>query len=86
MTAKEESIVKHKVNCGRLKNRLELFLLGMDSIEEKVHLVFLYLISIIITFNVCTYRDCLRNMPHSERQLFAFRELAKCFVRRFMYP
>ena len=39
MTAEEESIVKHKVNCGRLKNRLALFILGMDSIEEKVHLV-----------------------------------------------
>ena len=47
MTAEEESIVKHQVNCGRLKNRLALFILGMDSIEEKVHLVFAKLCNII---------------------------------------
>ena len=37
MTPEEENIVKHKVNCDRPKDRLTHFLLGMDSIEKKVH-------------------------------------------------
>ena len=40
MTPKEENIVKHHVNCDRPKNRLTQFLLGMDTIEKKVHPVF----------------------------------------------
>ena len=41
MTAKEEDIVKHHVNCGTPKNRLTQFIRGMDSIESKVHPVLL---------------------------------------------
>ena len=37
MTKKEECIVKHAVNCGAPKYRLKQFLLGMESIKEKVH-------------------------------------------------
>ena len=37
MTKKEECIVKHAVNCGAPKYRLKQFLLGMESIEKKVH-------------------------------------------------
>ena len=37
MTQKEESIVKHAVYCGAPKKRHMQFLLGMKSIEERVH-------------------------------------------------
>ena len=37
MTQKEESIVKHAVNCGAPKKRLMEFLHGMKSIEGRVH-------------------------------------------------
>ena len=37
MTADEENIVKHKVHCGAPNSRLAQFLLGMESIEYKVH-------------------------------------------------
>ena len=74
MTSEEEDIVKHHVNCGRLKNRLALFLHGMKSIEKKVHPV-----NSINTF-VCMYiRTCSVSSsvtPHVEKYVFAFRELA----------
>ena len=79
MTAEEESIVKHKVNCGRLKNRLALFILGMDSIKEKVHLVFAKQCNHLCMYCVCTYSSGLRNMAHSESALLAVCELVKCF-------
>ena len=37
MTPKEENIVRHHLDCGRPKDRLKKFMLGMDSIEKKVH-------------------------------------------------
>ena len=46
MTKKEECIVKHAVNCGAPKQRLKQFLVGMKSIEHKVHPVSLLNISI----------------------------------------
>ena len=37
MTATEENIVKHQVHCGSPNYRLAQFLLGMESVENKVH-------------------------------------------------
>ena len=37
MTVTEENIVKHHVHCGAPNCRLAQFLLGMESIENKVH-------------------------------------------------
>ena len=39
LTPTEECVLKNAVNCGRPKDRLTLFLLGMDSIKKKVHQV-----------------------------------------------
>ena len=39
LTPEEECVLKNAVSCGRPKDRLTLFLLGMDSIKKKVHQV-----------------------------------------------
>ena len=57
MTAAEENIVKHKVHCGEPNSRLAQFLLGMESIEQKVHPV--------ISKHVCLHSSILLH-THAE--------------------
>ena len=54
MTKKEESIVKHAVNCGAPKRRLRQFLLGMESIKDKVHPVSLQNVYMLFQYH-CMY-------------------------------
>ena len=51
MTKKEESIVKHAVNCGEPKRRLRQFLAGWKSIQHKVHPV--SLLNMYILLCIC---------------------------------
>ena len=54
MTAEEENIVKHHVNCGAPKNRLTQFVLGMKSIKRKVHPV-IFKSSYTCSTYICIY-------------------------------
>ena len=68
MTSDEKDIVKHHVNCGRLKNRLALFLHGMESIERKVHPVnSIKLIPLSVCMNV--HSEVLQASPQMSKKM-----------------
>ena len=70
LTPKEECIIKHKVNCGRPKDRLTLFLLGMDSVKKKVYQVILKECG--YNFNVYIYIQYRSKFCPSRRKLLFF--------------
>ena len=92
MTPKEENIVKHQVNCGTPKNRLAQFLLGMESIEKKVHPVIFQNIHMCIIFirtYLCAYSfflTCfLRSTPQFEKTLLLLRKLRSYVLSTYVY-
>ena len=63
MTADEENIVKHKVHCGAPDSRLAQFLLGMKSIEHKVHPVISKHVCLHSSILLHTYTETFQEVP-----------------------